>query len=186
MEETVRKKKNKPLKRGIMYTVDILLAALVIAGDQLAKHYAQTFLRGAGGKPFIPHIVELYYVENSGSAFGILEGQKILILFVSAVVMAYLCFLLIKLPTKPQFVWMHIALTLILAGGIGNCIDRIRLDYVVDFFNLLFMNFPVFNVADICVVCGVILLFILLIFVFQEQDLEFLRFKRNRYREIDE
>lgn len=78
---------------------------------------------------------------------------------------------------------MHVLLAVIVAGGIGNMIDRFRLDYVVDFISFVLINYPIFNVADIYVV-ATIGLFILFLFVYKEKDLEFLNFKQNRYREM--
>ena len=71
-----------------------------------------------------------------------------------------------------------------IAGGIGNMIDRFRFDYVVDFISFVLINFPVFNVADCYIVTSVIILFILFLFVYKEKDLEFLNFKQNKYREM--
>ena len=105
-----------------------------------------------------------------------LQNQKVFILFVGIVFLAVLLFFLFKLPEQKKFRIVHVLLAVIVAGGIGNMIDRFRLDYVVDY--------PIFNVADIYVVVATIGLFILFLFVYKEKDLEFLNFKQNRYREM--
>ena len=97
---------------------------------------------------------------------------------------AVLLFFLLKLPEQKKFRIVHILLAVIIAGGIGNMIDRFRLDYVVDFISFVLINYPIFNVADIYVVVATIGLFILFLFVYKEKDLEFLNFKQNRYREM--
>lgn len=79
---------------------------------------------------------------------------------------------------------LHLLLSLIAAGAIGNMIDRIRLDYVVDFIYIVLINFPIFNVADIYVSVATAILVILLLFVYKEQDLNFISFKQKKYREI--
>lgn len=89
-----------------------------------------------------------------------------------------------KTPEHKKYTWGHVSLILIAAGGMGNMIDRIRLDYVVDFIYFSLINFPIFNVADIFVTIGTILLIILLLFVYKEDDLNFLSFKTKTYREI--
>ena len=93
-------------------------------------------------------------------------------------------FFLLKLPEQKKFRIVHVLLAVIIAGGIGNMIDRFRLDYVVDFISFVLINYPIFNVADIYVVIATIGLFILFLFVYKEKDLEFLNFKQNRYREM--
>ncbi|MDE7114399.1 MAG: signal peptidase II, partial [Acetatifactor sp.] len=87
-------------------------------------------------------------------------------------------------PNKKKFVKVHVLLSVVIAGGIGNMIDRFRFDYVVDFISFVLINYPIFNVADIYIVVATLGLFVLFMFVFQEKDLEFLSFKQNRYREI--
>ena len=132
----------------------------------------------------IDGVLELQYLENRGSAFGILQNQKFFILFVGITFLIVLLFFLFKLPQQKKYCILHILLASIIAGGIGNMIDRFRLDYVVDFISFVLINYPIFNVADIYVVVGTIGLFILFLFVFSEKDLEFLNFKQTRYREM--
>jgi len=98
--------------------------------------------------------------------------------------LALVLFLFFKLPEQKKFRIVHVLLAVIIAGGIGNMIDRFRLDYVVDFISFVLINYPIFNVADIYVVVATIGLFILFLFVYKEKDLEFLNFKQNRYREM--
>ncbi|MDE6320574.1 MAG: signal peptidase II, partial [Lachnospiraceae bacterium] len=79
---------------------------------------------------------------------------------------------------------LHFLLSLIAAGCIGNMIDRVRYDYVVDFIYFVRINFPIFNVADIYATVSAVMLIFLLLFVYQEKDLNFISFKQKRYREI--
>ena len=167
---------NKEKKsRIIMLLIDVLIAAVLLVFDQFTKHLAVVHLKA----PYvlIDGVLELQYLENRGSAFGMLQNQKVFILFVGIVFLAVLLFFLLKLPEQKKFRIVHILLAVIIAGGIGNMIDRFRLDYVL-------INYPIFNVADIYVVVATIGLFILFLFVYKEKDLEFLNFKQNRYREM--
>ena len=94
--------------------------------------------------------------------------------------MAVLSFLVFKMPAGKKYTAMHIILSFVIAGGIGNMIDRFQLEYVIDFISFVLINFPIFNVADCYVVCGVIAMCIMLLFVFKEEDLDFLSFKKSK------
>ena len=113
-----------------------------------------------------------------------LQNQKVFILFVGIVFLAVLLFFLLKLPEQKKFRIVHILLAVIIAGGIGNMIDRFRLDYVVDLISFVLINKQKKKKAEIFVVVATIGLFILFLFVYKEKDLEFLNFKQNRYREM--
>ena len=172
---------NKEKKsRIIMLLIDVLIAAVLLVFDQFTKHLAVVHLKGQAPYVLIDGVLELQYLENRGSAFGMLQNQKVFILFVGIVFLAVLLFFLLKLPEQKKFRIVHILLAVI----IGNIIDRFRLDYVVDFISFVLINYPIFNVADIYVVVATIGLFILFLFVYKEKDLEFLNFKQNRYREM--
>ncbi len=175
---------NSGIKRWKMLCIDVMLAALLFAFDQFTKHLAIVRLKNAPAYVLIDGVLELQYLENRGSAFGMLQNQKFFILFVGIVFMAVILFFLFKLPARKKFRIVHILLSVIIAGGIGNMVDRFRFDYVVDFISFVLIHYPIFNVADIYIVLGTISLFILFLFVFKEKDLEFLNFKQNRYREI--
>ena len=105
-------------------------------------------------------------------------------MFVGVIFMLVLLFFLLKMPATGKFQAIHVMMVFIISGGLGNMLDRMRLDYVVDFIYFVLINYPIFNVADIYVVCATIGLFIMFLFVLKEKDLEFLNFKQNRYREM--
>lgn len=172
---------NKKVK---MLLIDLMVAAILLALDQFTKYLAILHLKNNPAIVLIDGVLELQYLENRGSAFGMLQNQKFFILFVGFVFLAVILFFLIKLPTHKKYNIVHILLSVVIAGGIGNMIDRFRFDYVVDFISFILINFPIFNVADCYIVVAMIGLFILFAFVFQEKDLEFLNFKQNRYREM--
>ena len=133
----------------------MLYAALVIALvalDQLVKYLVLTHIPLGGHMDFLPHVLELTYVKNTGAAFSILNQHTWLLALISLIMSV----LLACAVFKPLF--RHPlgrgCLTLVLAGAVGNLIDRALLGYVTDMFETLFMRFAVFNVADICVVVG--------------------------------
>lgn len=179
----MNKKKQKRAK-VIMLLIDVVVTALLLSLDQFTKYLAIMRLKDNPAKVLIKGVLELKYLENRGSAFGMLQNQKFFIIFVGFVFLAVILFFLLKLPGEKKFRIVHIFLAAVIAGGIGNMIDRFRFDYVVDFISFVLINFPIFNVADCYIVVSVIGLFILFLFVFKEKDLEFLNFKQNRYREM--
>lgn len=166
-------------KRTKMLLVDILVMLVLLGVDQLTKYLAIVNLKGKPAIALIDGVLELDYLENRGSAFGMLQNQKLLLLFVGVVFLAVILFFLFRIPEEAKFNLVHILLAAIVAGGLGNMIDRLRYDYVVDFISFVLIHFPVFNVADCYIVVATILLFILFLFVFKEQDLEFLSFKKS-------
>ena len=129
-----------------------ILAAVLVAVDQIVKYLVMTSIGFGEHVPLIPYILELTYVENTGAAFSIFSKHTWALALVSLVMSAVLALALWKGLFKHPF--GKLALTLLLAGAVGNLIDRACRGYVVDMFNVLFMRFAVFNVADICVVLG--------------------------------
>ena len=132
----------------------ILAIALCIAADQAVKLYVTSHLALYESAPLLPGFLELFYIQNTGGGFSILTNHTQLLTVLTAALMAVIAVLLVKkVFSHPLAMW---PLTLILGGGLGNLIDRVRLGYVVDMFNFQFVSYPVFNVADILVVCGTI------------------------------
>ena len=129
-----------------------ILAALLVGVDQLVKALVRAYIPLGEGVPFLPHVMQLTYYQNTGAAFSIFEEHTWMLTLISAAASVLLAVLLVK-RVFPQTFGM-ITLTVVLAGAVGNLIDRVLLGYVTDMFQTLFMNFAVFNVADICIVCG--------------------------------
>lgn len=167
-----------------MLCIDLILGIFLVWFDQFTKGMAIRHLKDKSPYSLIDGVLELKYLENHGAAFGMLQNQKIFILFVGIIFMLVLLFFLLKMPINAKFRIMHVLMVCIISGGLGNMLDRLRLNYVVDFIYIVLINYPIFNVADIYVVCATIGLFIMFLFVLKEKDLEFLNFKQNRYREM--
>ena len=128
-------------------------AVLLLVGiDQLVKFLITTNLSLGSTVELIPGMIQLTYVRNTGAAFSMFSGMRWpLIAITVAVTLALILILATKKITHPFGVW---SLVFIIGGAVGNLIDRIFLGYVVDMFEPTFINFAVFNVADIFVVCG--------------------------------
>lgn len=143
------------------FTIFAVLVVVLIALDRVTKACAESALSlGNPGIDLGP--LALTLVHNRGAAFGMGEGAGLVFAgFAVAVVVAICCWLWFY---KEHSLLEVIAVSLVAAGGIGNMIDRLTTGYVVDFFRFTFVDFPVFNVADTCVTCGVVLFLIWLVF----------------------
>ena len=171
-------------KKVILLIVDFVLAVLLIAADQISKYFAVLKLKNQPPYSVVDGVFELHYLENRGAAFGMLQGQKFFFIFIAAVILCTIVYVLWKAPYQKMYIKLHITLVFIASGAVGNLIDRVRYDYVVDFLYFSLINFPVFNVADIYVTLAAISLAVLLIFGYKESDLEFLTFRTKKFRDL--
>ena len=145
----------------------ILFAGGIVAADQITKYITVANIALGQEVPFIPGLLQFTYVRNTGAAFSSFEGQQwlfalIFLLFTVAILWE---FKHNKMSFLPFERWCIVA---IYGGGLGNMIDRVRMGYVVDMIETVFMDFPVFNVADCFITCGCILLIAHLIFFNKE------------------
>ena len=150
------------------YVLFALLAAGGLVFDQWLKAYMTANIPLGQTQPLIPGIIELRTVHNYGAAWSSFSGQRWLLVIVTCCIVAAVAWCLIRrIVRHPLGV---AACFMVVSGGIGNIIDRVRLGYVVDMFNLLFTEYPVFNVADIFVVCGAILGAIYYMWIYEKYD----------------
>lgn len=142
----------------------LVVSIIIIILDQLTKFFAVKYLKGNGPKSLIGNFFELTYVENRGAAFGILQNRKIFFIVITLIVVSILVWVMIKHANKMD-VLTKMSMIMLLGGTIGNFIDRLKQGYVVDFlsFNFGSYSFPVFNLADISIVLGTILLMLIII-----------------------
>lgn len=141
-------------------TIPLTIALLIIL-DQLVKWAVVSNIKLGEVKGFIPSIMSLTYLQNTGAAFSILENQQWLFTIITLLVIGGAIWYLIK-NIKGSF-WLISGLTLIIAGGLGNFIDRLRQGFVVDMFQVDFINFAVFNVADTYLTFGVLIMLLVII-----------------------
>ena len=147
----------------------LLAVALCIGADQAVKYYVVSHLELYESAPLLPGVVELFHIQNTGGGFSILAGHTWVLTVLTAALMAGIAWMLVKkyFP-HPLAMW---TLTVILGGGLGNLIDRVRLGYVVDMFHFQFWPaYPVFNVADICVVSGALLAAVYYLWFYEKYD----------------
>ena len=150
----------------------ILLTSVLVALDQWSKHLANTYLPGRPSVVVLPNLLSLTHHTNPGAAFGILPGGRWFFLIFTLVVVTAMAVYYVKLPNGRLYNIIRFLLILIAAGGIGNGIDRLLYGYVIDFLRFDFINFPIFNVADIFVVTGTVLLAIVVIFFVKDEKNE--------------
>lgn len=132
--------------------VSLVLIAVLTAVDMITKYIASTAVKINGPFEFLFGTFQFRYVENTGAAFSSFSGNTFLLTVVTAVILTGCLILLLSKRIKPLF--MNVSLMLIVSGGTGNLIDRIRFGYVIDFIEPLFIDFAVFNFADCCITVG--------------------------------
>lgn len=129
---------------------------LIVAFDQITKYFAEKFLAGGKIVSFIPNFVQFRYAQNTGMAFSMLSGARWV--FVALTIVVCLGVLYYMYANKCKSLWLYWSLGVVVAGGVGNLIDRCRYGYVVDFIEPIFTDFAVFNIADCAVTCGAVVL----------------------------
>ena len=134
---------------------EVLLAALVVLADQLVKAKAAALVAASGDRVLIPGILGLTCTYNTGASWSILAGKTVFLLAVTALVCAAI-FLALMLE-RPKNLLSRLCLGMVLGGAVGNALDRLADGYVTDMLETLFMNFPIFNVADCFITVGGVL-----------------------------
>lgn len=152
----------------------IVVALIIVIADQLSKMWIVANLKGHENIVWIKNVFELEYLENRGAAFSSFNGMQLFLVVLTVIIIGFAIFEFIRIPQGKRFVWLHIAFAFLISGAIGNLIDRVKQGYVVDFFYFVPINFPRFNVADIFITISVPILFILLFFVYKDEETEFL------------
>lgn len=137
----------------VSYIFAVITAAVFLVADQFTKYYISNNFTENVSYEFLPGILGITYINNTGGAWGMFRDQTWLLLSVTIVIMLVCIALLLKYGLKNKL--MFWAMNLILSGGVGNLIDRVaREGHVRDFLDLRFMDYPVFNIADCAIVIG--------------------------------
>ena len=143
--------------------LESIIIIICVVLDRLTKLWAAGPLKAVGSIEFLPGVMEFHYVENRGAAFSMLWGQTWVFIVLTLLIVFFLAGYLLKFR-KTDGIWMRIAVSSIIAGAIGNLVDRLFYGYVIDFLRPTFINFAVFNIADIFVTCGAVLFIVILLF----------------------
>lgn len=164
------------------FIIQGVLFIALIAFDQFTKVLACNHLKGNESVIVIDNIFSLTYVENEGAAWGVLSGRVNILMIVTLLLMPLFAYIFIRahqakkiMPEKTK-IWSGIMyiMVFLLAGAIGNFIDRLVNGYVVDFFEATFIDFPVFNVADCYITVGEIVFCIVVFFLLKEDEFDIL------------
>lgn len=162
------------------YLLEFFLVAVLVAADQITKYLAVHYLKGNEGISLIPDVFRLYFLEggNSGAAFGLFQGKFWFFFVTTLIVLVGILLILIRMPREKHFHPLRMTLLVLTAGAIGNYIDRIYTyvtegyNYVIDFLYFELIDFPIFNVADCYVTVASIVLLVLCLFRYKEEDID--------------
>ena len=156
-----------------------ILFVILTAADRITKMMAYNNLKDNDSVVVIKGFLSLTYVENKGAAWGIMSGRINLLAIATIIIIPFLIFLFIRawkskkyfdLKKSRYLSFLQLDMILLLAGAVGNFIDRILMGFVVDFFQFTFIDFPVFNVADCYITAGAFIFVIIYIFVFKSDE----------------
>ena len=185
---------NASKKSGRQLTISAIAVAVLVLLDQLTKLLATAGLKGGTDFPLLRGILEFHYLENQSAAFSIdpvsllqklfhfprwendpsafLQAKMTFFIILTFVVILLMAFVYTKVPADRHFRALDVILIAFISGALGNLIDRIRCQYVVDFIYFKLIDFPVFNVADIYVTCASFALIFVVLFYYREEDFE--------------
>ena len=153
----------------MLYVCSALLAAALLGLDQWLKHYVTVNIPLGEAQPLLPGVVELRTVHNYGAAWSSFSGMRwVLVAVTSLIVLAVAAVLIRRIARHPLGV---VSGALIISGGVGNIVDRVRLGYVVDMLHFQFWpSYPTFNVADMCIVSGAVLGAVYYVYLYEKHD----------------
>ena len=163
---------NTEKKRYIHYLTAAITAILLVVLDQITKYLAVIPLKDQPPYVILQNIFQLEYLENRGAAFGLFQDKRIFFYLSVILISVIVVWFYSRVPMDRKYMPLRICAVLLIAGAYGNFIDRIRLNYVIDFFYFKLIDFPIFNVADIYVTVSSFLIILLIFFYYKEDDLE--------------
>ncbi|MGF7144085.1 signal peptidase II [Anaerotaenia torta] len=152
----------------------LILFIILVVIDQGVKLWVRRTLMDKAPLVFIQDVFSLQYHENTGAVWGIMSGKVQLLSIFTCIVFLLIVFLYFKIPQDKKYRPLRLVTVFILAGAVGNLIDRVFLGYVVDFIYFELINFPLFNIADSYLTVSCIVLFLLAVFHYKEDDFAFL------------
>ncbi len=155
------------------------LTVLLVFLDQWTKSLAVKYLMGNDGISIIKGIFRLKYLENRGAAFGMLQNQQIFFIMMTIAVLIVFGYFYFKIPSAARYIPLEYNTILLISGAIGNFIDRIVQNYVIDFLYFELIDFPIFNVADCYVVISTFLFAFFILFYYKEDELDFFTPKKK-------
>lgn len=168
-----------------IYILPIILIALLTCLDQFTKMLIDTNMELYEVKWLIKNVFSFTYIHNAGIAWGMFQGKRIIFLILTFFVLCGCFYVYMNVADEKKFLPVRVCIIFVIAGAIGNMIDRITLGYVIDFCSFDLINFPVFNIADVYVTCSMIFLFFYLLFFCKDEDFDRI-FKPNHIVKNDD
>lgn len=165
------------MKKKLLRLLVIIIPLLAL--DQVTKYFARKLLSDKS-VPVIEGVLEFEYLENRGAVWGSMQNQLALLITVTIILSVVLLVFYFKMPENRKNAPLLYLVPIILAGAVGNFIDRVVYNYVIDFIYFKIINFPIFNVADIYVTCSTIILAILIIFYYKDEDFQWMQLKKAK------
>ena len=162
------------------YLKAIIWTIILVIFDQWTKYMVLTHIKPVSSIPLIQDVLSFTYHENRGAVWGIMQGQIPILIVTTVLILAAVFYIFYKIPNTKKYIWLRIVSILLVSGAIGNFIDRVFRQYVIDFIYFELINFPIFNVADIYVCVAAGLLFLVSLVVYKEDsDFDFLSLKKG-------
>ncbi len=156
------------------HIISVISFLLLVLFDQVTKYFAVLKLKDKEPFVLLDGVFEFRYLENRGAAFGMMQNKQIFLLLLTGLFLVFLCYVFYKMPAQKKYIPLRILGVMVAAGAIGNMIDRVRQQYVVDFLYFKLIDFPIFNIADCYVTIAAAALFLLVFFYYKEEDFDFL------------
>ena len=173
----MNKEKNLTTIKSYLYGLVSMIILLI--ADQFTKYLAITHLKNSEDIILINKVLRLHYLENKGAAFGMFQNKQIVFAVVAVAVVIFVAYMYKKIPHTNRYFLLRFTAVLVVSGAVGNVIDRLFHNYVVDFIYFELIDFPVFNVADIYVVVACILFAIGILFYYKDEELEVFSLKKG-------
>lgn len=153
---------------------------VLVGGDQFTKYIAEMKLKGNSPFVIMKGVLEFSYLRNNGAAWGIMSGAKSIFVIFTFIVLGVLLYVVVRTPSDKRYFPFRCFLILLCSGASGNLIDRIVNGYVNDFIYFKLIDFPIFNVSDMYVTVSMCILVILILFVYKENEFDFLSLKKSK------
>ena len=174
------------MRKALNVIISLIVVAILVVIDQISKFWiVKNMVPYKDEKKVIDGVFSLRYIKNSGAAWGSFSGKTILLLVISIILIIALLYVYKNIIFEKKYIELKICILFILGGAIGNMIDRIRLGFVIDFIEAKFINFPIFNFADICVTVCMFVVLALFLFKYKDEDMDIM-FARNSKNTIAE
>lgn len=157
---------------------------LLLFIDQITKHIVRLHLK-AEPISVIKDIFSFHYLENRGSVWGILQGKVDILLVVSVILLAIMIYVYIKMPKRKEYFPLFWIIVFMVAGAVGNTIDRLVFGYVTDFLYFELIDFPIFNIADCYITVCAFLTIILILTKYKDDEFQFLSLRRKEMTDAE-